>query len=380
MHSRELVLTGARVVTPDGVRPDAWVHVVGENIHDIGAGPPPTSATQVELPGQWLVPGFVDTHCHGGGGGSLTAADPGQIRTAIDAHRRHGTTTMLASLVSAPVEQLRAQLAALREFVADGELAGVHLEGPFLAAARCGAHAPEMLTEPAPELVDELLAAGGEALRTVTIAPELPGAVEAIRRITDRGVRAAVGHTDARTEHVLPAVEAGARIATHLFNAMPPLHHREPGPVGELLADDRIAVELVCDLVHLHPTVARLAAMAAGPARTLAVTDAISAAEAGDGTFDLGGLRVTVDGGEPRLDDGSLAGSTLTMDRAFRNLVQHCGLSVVDAAAATASKPAEVLGVEAQLGSIVAGKRADLVVLTEQLRSQHVMRAGAWLD
>ncbi|GAB2760909.1 N-acetylglucosamine-6-phosphate deacetylase [Salinifilum aidingensis] len=380
MHSRDLVLTGARVVTPDGVRPNAWVHVAGEEIRDVGTGAPPAPATRVELSGGWLVPGFVDAHCHGGGGGSFTTADAGQIRTAIDAHRRHGTTTMLASLVSAPMPRLREQLAALREFVSGGELAGAHLEGPFLAAARCGAHAPAVLTEPEPESVEELLAAGGDALRTITLAPELPGAVEAIRRITDRGVRAAVGHTDARGEHVLPAVEAGARIATHLFNAMPPLHHREPGPVGELLADERVAVELICDLVHLHPAVARLAASAAGPARTLAVTDAISAAEAGDGTFDLGGLAVTVDGGQPRLDDGSLAGSTLTMDRAFRNLVQHCGLSAADAAAATASKPAEVLGLDARIGSIAPGKRADLVVLTEELLLRHVMRAGTWLD
>src|SRR5699024_7213187 len=172
------------VVTPDGVRPDAWVHVTGENIHGIGTGAPPAPATRVELSGGWLVPGFVDAHCHGGGGGSFTASDPGQISTAIDAHRRHGTTTMLASLVSAPVGRLRAQLAALRECVTAGELAGVHLEGPFLAAARCGAHAPEVLTEPAPETVEELLAAGGEALRTITIAPELPGALEVIRRIT----------------------------------------------------------------------------------------------------------------------------------------------------------------------------------------------------
>lgn len=378
MDPRELILTGGRVVTPDGVRVDAWIRVAGSTIAEVGTGPAPTNAASLDLAGKWLVPGFVDTHCHGGGGGSFAAADPASIRTTISTHQRHGTTTMLASLVSAPLDELDGQLGALRELVTDGELAGVHLEGPFLSEARCGAHNTTTLTDPDPELVDRLLVAGGGAIRMVTLAPERRGAIEAVRRLDGQGVLAALGHTDATADQVLPAVDAGASVATHLFNGMRPLHHREPGPVAALLTDERVTIELICDLVHVHPTVLRLAASHAGVERTVLVTDAISATEAGDGTYALGDLSVTVTGGEPRLADGALAGSTLTMDAAFRNMVLSGGFSMADAVAATAAKPAELLGLE-HVGAIRPGARADLVVLNGDLRPNGVMRRGDWL-
>lgn len=377
MSTAELILTGARVVTTGGVAQPGWVRVSAGKIADVGDGAVPAGPA-IELSGRWLVPGFVDAHCHGGGGGSFTSLEPEQTQTAVAHHRAHGTTTMLASLVSAPIPELVKQIATLTELTSDGLLAGVHLEGPFLSHARCGAHAPEVLRAPEADDVRQLLDAGRGAVRMVTLAPELPGSREAVRQLVDGGAIAAVGHTDANAEQVLAAVDAGATVATHLFNGMRPLHHREPGPVGALLDDERVSVELICDLVHLHPTVARLAATHAGLDRTMLVTDAISATGAGDGTYELGALPVTVVDGEPRLSDGSLAGSTLTMDAAFRNLVRSCGLSVPAAVAATATIPARRLGLTG-VGEIRPGAEADLVVLGDDLDLQGVMRRGQWL-
>lgn len=381
-HSTGSVLSGARVVTPHGILDPGWVRTRDGMIAEVGSGiapQPSIDLTSIDLTGQWLVPGFVDIHCHGGGGGSFTSTDPEQSRAGIKTHLAHGTTTMLASLVSAPLDDLTRQIGALSELVVDGLIAGIHLEGPFLSSARCGAHDPSALRPPDPHAVERLLAAGPDAIKMVTLAPELEHSRTAVERLVDHGVIAAIGHTDAVLEEVLPAVEAGASVATHLFNGMRPLHHREPGPVGALLADDRITVELICDLVHLHPTVAGLAARHAGNRRTVLITDAISATGAGDGTYELGSLPVTVTGGEPRLADGSLAGSTLTMDAAFRNLVLGCGLPVADAVAAAATRPAELLGMSDRIGAIRSGLTADLVVLDSALSLQRVMRNGRWV-
>ncbi|MGW1682429.1 N-acetylglucosamine-6-phosphate deacetylase [Saccharopolyspora sp. NPDC002376] len=377
MNAPELILASGQVVTPDGVLDRGWVRVSGGKIAAVGTGPTPEGQV-VDLRGQWLVPGFVDIHCHGGGGGSFTSIEVDQARAAIAAHRRHGTTTMMASLVSAPLPDLTKQISALSDLVVDGELAGIHLEGPFLSSARCGAHDPAILRAPEASAVQQVLDAGRGTVRMVTLAPELPNGVEAVRQLVDHGVIAAVGHTDAVLSQVVPAVEAGATVATHLFNAMRPLHHREPGPIGVLLEDERVTVELICDLVHLHPAIVQLAASHAGTGRTVLVTDAISATDAGDGTYELGKVPVTVTDGEARLADGSLAGSTLTMDVAFRNLVESGGQSVPAAVAAASTKPAQLLGLDDQIGAIRPGLAADLVVLNPDLHLTGVLKNGTW--
>ncbi|EHY89521.1 N-acetylglucosamine-6-phosphate deacetylase [Saccharomonospora azurea] len=374
-----LVLTGARVHCPDGTLAGGWLSVSGERISAVGTGTPP-AGRHLDLAGAHVVPGFVDVHCHGGGGGSFTSADPDEARTAIETHRRHGTTSLMASLVSAPPNALVDQLAALRELVTDGELVGAHLEGPFIAEARCGAHDPSVLREPDDATVGALLDAGDDIIRMVTLAPELTGAIKTVRRLTESGVIAAIGHTDAVAEQVRAAVDAGATVATHLFNGMRPLHHREPGPVGVLLDDDRVTVELICDLVHVHPDVLRLAARHAGRSRTVLVTDAMSATDVADGRYRLGNLDVQVAGGVATVPDtGSLAGSTLTMDVAFRNLVHDAGLDIADAVAATASHPATQLGIDTETGSLSPGLLADLVVLDDDLRLTGVLRRGSWV-
>jgi len=373
----DVTLAGGRVVTPDGVLENGWVSVRDGRIAAVGEGAAPEGPT-TDVGGGTIVPGFVDIHCHGGGGDAFTSSDPAKVRKAAAAHRRHGTTTLLASLVSRPVPELADQVSALAELVQEGVVAGIHLEGPFLSAARCGAHDPAILCPPEQTAVTKLLDAGKGTVRMITIAPELEGAVVAVRQLVDSGVIAAIGHTDATEAQVRPAVDAGASVATHLFNGMRPLHHREPGPIGALLDDERVTVELICDLVHLHPTAVRLAARHAGLKRTVLITDAIAAAGVGDGVYDVGGLEVRVVDGVPTLAGGAaLAGSTLTMDMAFRNAVNSCGLSLVEAAYAASTRGAELLGLDT--GKLQPGCTADIVVLDAELRPRDVMSKGEWV-
>ena len=371
-------LAGARMVTPDGIV-IGWVDIDDRRIAALGRGDPPRPADR-DLGRRWVVPGFVDIHVHGGARAAYMSGDQDQAVLVADLHRRHGTTTTMASLVTGDEAALTRIVTSLAELVDDGLVAGIHLEGPFLAEARCGAHDPGLLREPEPALVERLLRAGHGTIRMVTLAAELPYAGDAVRRIVGAGARAAVGHTDATYAQAQEAIEAGATVATHLFNAMRPLHHREPGPVPALLEDERVTVELICDGVHLHPAVVRLAIEAAGPSRVTLVTDAMVATGAGDGDYVLGELAVRVEDGVARLvKGGAIAGSTLTMDRAFQLVVREAGVAIEDAVRMASANPAALLGVGDRVGSLAVGYDADLVVLDEEFTRQAVMAKGSWL-
>jgi N-acetylglucosamine-6-phosphate deacetylase len=360
-----------RVVTPDGVIDNGIVRVEGDRIVAVQ----PMGRTRIiHSRASWVLPGFVDIHVHGGGGHTFTTGDVDQARAAAAFHRAQGTTTMLASLVTAPRDLLRDATIAYAPLIQDGTLAGVHFEGPYLSAARCGAQNPAYLRDPDEAELTSLLDLDGVAM--VTIAPELPGALDAIRLLVDRGVRAAVGHTDATYEQTLAAVAAGASVATHLCNGMRPVHHRDPGPIVALLDSPEVVCEQVADGVHLHDGMLRHAVRTAGPQRIALVTDAVAAAGMPDGEYDLGGLEVKVTQGVARVTiSGSIAGSTLTMAAAVRRAV-HSGISIVDVAQMAASTPARVLNKEDTLGTIEVGKRADLVLLDEELQVQGVLKAG----
>ncbi|MEV0944455.1 N-acetylglucosamine-6-phosphate deacetylase [Micromonospora wenchangensis] len=362
-----------KVVTPTGVIRQGCVELDGERITAVAEYP-------AKRDGHWIVPGFVDMHTHGGGGHTFTTGDADAAREAAGFHRRHGTTTLLASLVSSPFELMRTATAAFAPLVDEGVLAGVHFEGPYLSAARCGAQNPEFLRDPSTDELGRLIADGGGAVRMVTLAPERPGALDAIKLLTSHGVVAAVGHTDATWEQTRAAVSAGASVGTHLFNGMRPLHHREPGPVVALLEAPNVVCELVADGVHLHDGMLTFAATVAGPERIALVTDAMAAAGMPDGEYELGGQPVAVADGVARLArDGAIAGSTLTMDAALRHAVT-AGIPITDAVRMVATTPARAIGLGDRVGALQPGRRADLVVLDDELNVVRVMRAGTWLD
>ncbi|MEU6738763.1 N-acetylglucosamine-6-phosphate deacetylase [Streptosporangium sandarakinum] len=372
-----ITLADARVVTPEGVH-DGWLTVEDGRITHVGRGAAPGPGHS--LAGRYVVPGFVDIHCHGGAGGSFPTGDQDEARRIAALHARHGTTTLMASLVTASLDDLARATSALADLCEDGLLAGIHFEGPYISKARCGAHDPALLRDPSPGEFAGLLTAGRGHVRMLTIAAELPGALDTVREAAANGVIAALGHSDATYEQTLAGIDAGARVATHLYNAMPPLHHRKPGPIAALLGDERVTVELINDGVHLHPAMTRLAYDVAGPARTVLITDAMAAAGMGDGSYLLGPMKVEVTDGVARLaEGGSIAGSTLTMDAAFRRAVREAGLSMTEAAEVTALTPARVLGLDDRLGSVSVGRQADLVVLTDDLEVAGVMRHGSWI-
>ena len=371
----ETVVTGRELLRP------GWIDVDRGLVRAVGAGDPPHAA-DLDLGAVTVVPGFVDMHVHGGGGGAFPTADPADTATAVDLHRRHGTTTMIASLVAAHPAELLAQVRVMAEQVRSGLVAGIHLEGPWLAAERRGAHELSALRDPDPAELDRVLVAGSGTIRMVTLAPERPGGLNAIRRIVDAGAVAAVGHTEATYAQARAAVDAGATVATHLFNAMRPVHHREPGPVLALVEDPRVTVELITDGVHLHPALYRDVSRGVGPNRVALVTDAMAAAGMADGAYRLGSLAVNVVGGVARVaGTDTIAGSTATMDHVFRYAVAHSGLlrdeALLAAVLQSSVNPARALGLPK--AGLAVGAAADLVVLDAQLAVTGVLHHGSWV-
>ncbi|MFF4834856.1 N-acetylglucosamine-6-phosphate deacetylase [Streptomyces sp. NPDC001315] len=369
------VLAGARVVLPTGTVDGGRVIVEGTRI----AGSAPADAETVDVSGHWLVPGFVDIHNHGGGGASFSGpAD--DVLTAVRTHRRHGTTTLVASTVTDDMDFLARQAGLLSELAEQGDIAGIHFEGPFISPCRKGAHSEELLRDPDPAEVRKLIDAARGHAKMVTLATELPGGIDSVRLLAEHGVIAAIGHTDATYEQTVKAIDAGATVATHLFNAMPALGHRTPGPIAALLEDERVTVELINDGTHLHPAALELAFHHAGARRVAFITDAMDAAGIGDGRYMLGPLEVEVSEGVARLvEGGSIAGSTLTLDRAFKRAVTIDNLPVGDAVAALSANPARLLGMYDRVGSLDPGKDADLVLLDADFTLKGVMRRGEWV-
>ena len=369
------LLTGRELLRP------GWIEISDGTVQAVGAGVAPRAADR-ELGAVTLVPGFVDTHLHGGGGANFHAADHVETATAVELHRRHGSTALVASLVTASPDELFRQVVELAGDVRAGLLDGIHLEGPGLSTKRCGAHQPTLMRDPDPAEVDRVLDAAGGAIRMVTIAPERDGALAAIRQLVGAGVVAAIGHTEATYEQTRAAIDAGATVGTHLFNAMRPIDRREPGPIIALLEDPRVTVELITDGVHVDPAIYRHVTRSVGADRVSLVTDAMAATGMADGRYHLGPLAVDVDAGVATVvGTDTIAGSTATMDRVFRFAVSHSGLPRDEAlklAVRQASlNPAAALGMP--FGGLTPGATADVVLLDSSLSVAGVMRRGSWV-
>lgn len=390
-------------IVSDGVRiPRAVLAVDGGRIEYAGpadrfnpAGFPGAGAEKL-APESLILPGLVDLHCHGGFGGDFPSADAASARRTVGLLHRSGTTTLLAGLVTASRADLLRGIGVHAGLSGEGLLAGIHLEGPFLSPARCGAQDPAFLREPDPGFLADLLAAGRGTVATMTYAPELPGAAALVEALARHGVTPSLGHTDcdgATAAASLDAARTGLRAAgfdnararptvTHLFNAMPPLHHRSPGAAGACLriaASGDAVVELVADGSHLDPFVVASVFRLAGPENIALVSDSMAAAGLPDGAFRLGSAAVTVRDGVATLDaTGALAGGTATLLTVVRRTVA-AGVDLADAVLSATAVPAAVLGLAGEVGSLRRGLRADVLVVDAGLGLRGTMRGGRWL-
>ncbi|WP_315913107.1 N-acetylglucosamine-6-phosphate deacetylase [Arthrobacter sp. lap29] len=404
--STKYLIQGA-VVTDHGVIEGGLLAIEGDRIlyagradhfdePGFGAGDM-DAANIISLPaGQRLIPGLVDVHNHGGNGGDFPSGNEASARVAVDFLHRAGTTTLLASMVTASPEDLIKGIGIYADMTAEGLLAGIHLEGPFLSHARCGAQNPAFLLDPDLELMTSLIEAGRGTITTMTYAPELPGAPELVDLLTSHGITPSVGHTDSDTVTAANSLEqaregldstgfdgvSGRPTVTHLFNGMPPMHHRSPGPVAACLRAAKAgnaAVELVSDNTHLDPETVKMVFEIVGAENILLVTDSMAAAGLADGQYMLGPSPVTVTNGVATLDaTGSIAGGTATLLDVLRRTTA-AGVKFADALKSATSVPAAVLGLTDEVGSLRRGLRADVLIVNADLELQRVMRAGLWL-
>jgi N-acetylglucosamine-6-phosphate deacetylase len=373
---------------------DAVVLVEDERIAWVGPAtswPGPVDELPATIPGRLILPGLVDVHCHGGAGHGFPEADAAGMQAACDHHLQHGTTVLLGSLVSAPADDLERRIRALLPLVASGHLAGIHLEGPFLSAARCGAQDPRSIVPGDPDLLRRLIDAGRGAVRSMTLAPETPRLADLLEVLAAAGVTPSFGHTDASAAETSLAISAvGGRPlgATHLFNGMPPLHSRAPGPVGACLAAaarGSMVVELIGDGVHLADETVAMVFDLVGADQIALTTDAMAAAGMPDGRYPLGPMTVDVVAGVARLVSdpgtaGAIAGGTARLLDVLRRTVRSAGVSLPDAVTAATTTPARLLGLDAEVGDVVPGRRADLLITDGDLLPRAVLRAGRWID
>lgn len=351
-----MIIQASGAIIDGSLLGDLWIETSNGVIAAINPGThsKPDSSTDGVL-----IPGFVDIHCHGGGGHYFSATAADSISAAIKAHKKTGTTSLVASLVSESIDDLKAQIQRLVPFYTRGEIVGIHLEGPYLSHARCGAHEPSLLIDPTVAQLQELIELGQGAIKMITIAPELHGAQEAITYLASVGVFAAIGHTEGNHHDASTATDNGASIVTHFLNAMNK-ENAEGSIANFVINDPRLAVELIVDGHHLSfEKVQELFALIGD--RILLVSDAMAAAGNGDGLYTIGALPVEVKDGVARLSSNQkLAGSTLTISQAFINLINHCGLSLKQAVHATSTRPARAFGLTDR-GEIAIGMRAELL-------------------
>lgn len=380
------LITNARIIAEGRTVANGWLQIRDGVIERIGdhakGGEPADSAYErIDAGGGTVLPGFIDVHVHGGSGHDFMDADADGLREITRFHADHGTTGMLATSLTASRDELTGVLERISAFMKAGmpyaQLLGIHFEGPFINEKWKGAQNPAYIVPPQQEWLEDWLARFPGIIKMQTLAPEAEGALDYISLLSRNGIVPSCGHTDATYDQIIEAADHGLRHAVHTFNAMSAYHHREPGTVGAVLTDNRIIAEVIADGHHVHPAGIRLLTAAKGVERVILVTDAMSAAGMPDGDYDLGGLPVEMSCGVARLKaSGNLAGSTLTMIDAFRLMVRQIGVSLEDTSLMASLNPARQLGVDAQRGSILPGKRADLLLLDDSLNIQRVWIGG----
>ncbi|MGH9710512.1 MAG: N-acetylglucosamine-6-phosphate deacetylase [Candidatus Acidiferrales bacterium] len=384
-----MVIHAGRALTPHEEISDAVIVVEGGKITRIGRRDEieiPSSAKEILARDMTLIPGFVDIHIHGAGGHDVMSSTEEALSTVAKTVARHGTTSLVATTVTAPPDETRRCLEDIARYIASSantgapatptaEIVGIHLEGPFISSTCRGVHPPGAIAKPSIALLDRYLEAAGGNVRILTLAPEIPGALDLVEHGYARGIVVALGHTDATYEQAHNAIFRGARHAVHVFNAMRPFSHRETGVLGAVLTDDSVTAEIIADGVHVDDPAIRLLLAAKGPDLVILVSDGTAATGMRDGSYRLGTFDVTVAGGVCRNREGKLAGSTLTLDRALQHMVR-LGVPLLEAVCMATLNPARRVGLEKKKGVLAVGADADLILLTPELKVASVYTRG----
>jgi N-acetylglucosamine-6-phosphate deacetylase len=384
------LIHAGRAITPSAEIADAGILIRDDVIEAIGprsAMTLPAGAQEILAPEGTAIPGFIDVHIHGAGGHDVMEASAEAMTAVTQTVARHGTTSFVATTVTASPEETIRSVEGISKYIAkqceDGracaEVLGIHFEGPFISPARRGVHPQEWLKLPSAELLEKFLHAAGGHAQILTIAPELLGARPCIDAARKAGMVVAMGHTDATYEQARAGIAHGVRHAVHVYNAMRPFSHRDSGVIGAVLTSPEVSAELIADGVHVDETAMKVLLQAKGAGGVILISDGISATGMPDGKYMLGGFEVTVSGGVCRNSEGKLAGSTLTLDRALRNIVA-LGASLADAVRMLTLNPASLLGIEFKKGALRAGADADVLLLNEGLEVTRVWTRGTALN
>jgi N-acetylglucosamine-6-phosphate deacetylase len=366
-----------RLILPDGIMEDGLVLVQDERIEYVG--PPVEDDRKIVQTDGFIWPGLIDVHIHGAGGADVMDGTPAALETISQTLVHYGVTGFLATTLTMDkpsLEQAVTNVVQMRDRLQGAQVLGIHMEGPWICPEFRGAQNPRYIRDPHPDDADWAIEVCQGLLRLVTLAPERPRALDFIGKMVGWGVTVSVGHTGAAFEEVQRAVDIGASHVTHCFNGMTGLHHRRPGAAGAALLDDRLTVECICDGLHVHPAVAKLLAKIKGKDRLILISDGMRAIGQPEGRYELGGLPVEVKNGQATLEDGSLAGSLLTLDEAVRNMAQFADIPLWEAVRMASLAPAKRLGLEEEIGSLETGKKADLVVTDEACRVKQVWIQG----
>jgi N-acetylglucosamine-6-phosphate deacetylase len=385
-----ILLHAARALTPTAEVLDAGILIRDGVIESIGARADmalPSGASEISATNQTAIPGFIDVHIHGAGGHDVMEGTNEAMSTVATTLARHGTTSFVATTVTASPDETCRSVEGIAHYITRqfealqprAEVLGVHYEGPFLNKVRRGVHPAEWIQSPSADLLNRFLQAAAGNARILTIAPEVLGAVPCMKAARDAGLVVAMGHTDATYEQARAAIAQGARHAVHVYNAMRPFSHRDSGVIGAVLTSTEVTAELIADGIHVEEAAMRLLLQAKGPGCVILISDGLSATGMPDGKYMLGQFEVTVAGGVCRNAEGKLAGSTLTLDRALRNVVA-LGISLPDAVRMLTSNPAKLLGIEFKKGALRMGADADIVLLDENLQVTNVWTRGLPLN
>ncbi len=376
-----VIISGPTIYSEQGIIKNAEILVHENKIHSIGKEKKIAAEKKFTFPETYhLIPGFIDVHVHGANGGDVMDGTSSALATMSQALAAEGTTSFLATTMTAHPNEISAVLQNIQHVMQKkppgARILGVHLEGPFLSANKVGAQRKDRILAPKIDYIKTWQEKSGNAIKLVTIAPELPNSLEFIRYLTALNIAVSIGHTDATYAETVAAIEAGCSHVTHLFNAMRGLHQREPGVVTAALLAEKVSTEIIADGVHLHPAIIKLALKMKGKEKIILVTDAMRAKCLPDGLYDLGGQSVEVKNNIARLPDGTLAGSTLKMSEAIQNMLKFTDCSLMDVIQFASENPARMLNIFQSKGSIAPGKDADLVVLDDRMRVVWTMREG----